>query len=142
MENIKNFRKEYMCEWKPNNTPLNPIGLCLLHIYKSVYKNCQWIHGQMGENPNDNLDFLTHVIRKICFEFKINSEKIFDISPSGRVKPNKFESYIDKDTIPKIYKDEYKIVWDAYSNLSTQLRKEQEEREKERYKEILYFYKP
>lgn len=140
MDNIENFKREYMCEWKPNNTPLNSTGLCLLHIYKKVYKNCQWVHQQMGKNPNDNINFLNHIISRICHDLEINSEKIFDILPSGRLRPNRFERYIDEDIIPEIYKDEYKMVWDVYSNLSTQLRKEQVEREKKRCEDFSVSY--
>lgn len=140
MNNIENFRKEYECEWKSNDTPLTPNGMCLLHIYKRIYKNCQWIHNQYEESPNANLEFLNHVIHRICYELEINSEKIFEVSPSGKVRPNKFEKYINKESIPEIYKSEYKIVWDRYCNLSSQLRKEREEydREKDRKLEFIW----
>jgi len=132
-----------MCKWihEPNNTSLSPNGLCLLHIYKAIHKNCVWIHEQMRENPNDNLNVLSHIINEICHEFEINSENIFTISSSGRLKPNQLEKYIDKDNIPKIYENEYKLVWDRYSQLSTEYRKRQEEREKERYEDEYYFLK-
>jgi hypothetical protein len=140
MDNIEKFKQEYMCERKPNNTALNSTGLCLLHIYKEIHKNCLWIHEQMGVNPNERLDVLSHIINQICHELEINSEKIFTISPSGRLKPNLFERYIDKNDIPKLYKDEYKIVWDRYSQLSAEYNKREEEREKERYNDSNYTF--
>jgi len=143
LDNIEKFKQEYMCKWihEPNNTSLSPNGLCLLHIYKAIHKNCVWIHEQMIENPNDNLNVLSHIINEICHELKINSEKIFNILPSGRLKPSQFERYIDENNIPKIYKDEYKIVWDRYTQLSAEYRKRQEEREKERCKDRYYSFK-
>ena len=143
MDNAEKFKQEYECIWiqTPNNTVLNPNGLCLLHVYKAIYKNCIWIHEQIGENPNDGLNVLSHIISEICHDLEINSEKIFIVSPSGRLKPNQFEKYIDKDNIPKIYENEYKLVWDRYTQLSAEYRKRQEEREKERYENEYCFLK-
>jgi hypothetical protein len=96
----------------------------------------------MRENPNDNLDFLNYVIGRVCYELKINGEKIFDIVPhSGRIRPKKFDKYINIDTIPIIFGDEYYKVNEVYSDLHHVLSKQREEREKERYKDDYYFFK-
>lgn len=142
MDKVEKFKKEYMCEWIHDDTTLNPMEMCLLHLYTQVYKNCQWIHNQMRESPNNNLDFLAHEINKICYELKINSEKIFDISQvSGRLRPKKFEKYINAEIIPTIYKSEYHQVNELYSKISAEDRKRQEEREKERHNDGYYFFK-
>lgn len=142
MDNKEKFKKEYMCEWVNNDADLNPIELCLLHLYSETYKNCQWIHNQMKENPNDNLNLLSHEINRICHELEINSEKIFDILPhSGRLKPKKFSRYINEETIPVLYQIEYKKVREIYERISLEERTRQEEREKERYKDNYYFFK-
>lgn len=142
MDNIEKFKREYICEWVNDNSELNSIEICLLHLYTQLYKDCQWIYNQMKENPNDNLDLLAHEINRICYELKINSEKIFDISQfSGRLRPKKFSSrYINVDSISIMYESEYQKVRDVYEKISLEERTRQEEREKERYKDDYYFF--
>ena len=142
MDNIEKFKQEYMCEWINDNSALNPMEMCLLHLYTQVYKNCQWIHNQIVASPNDQLDLLAHEINRICHELKLNSEKIFDISSfSGRLRPKKFSRYINVDIIPTIHKSEYHQVNELYSKILAESRKRQEEREKERYKDGYHFFK-
>ena len=142
MDNIEKFKQEYICEWVNDNSALNPMEMCLLHLYTQVYRNCQWIHNQVGENPNDQIELLSHEINKMCHELKLNSEKIFDISSlSGRLRPKKFSKYINVEIIPTIHNSEYHQVNELYSKISAENRKRQKEREKEMYKDGYCFLK-
>ena len=130
LDNIEKFKQEYMCEWVNDNSALNPMEMCLLHLYTEVYR----------ENLN-NRDLLAHQINRVCYELEINSEKIFDILPSGRLRPKKFSRYINVENISKIHNSEYHQINELYSKISAEDRKRQEEREKERYKDGYYSFK-
>lgn len=130
MDNKELFMQEYLCEWVKDDFILNSMEICLLHLYTQVYR----------KNLNDR-DLLAHQINRICRELDINSEKILEILPSGRLRPKKFSRYVNEESIPKTCESEYNKIYDLYNKISTEDRKRQEEREKERYKDGYYTFK-
>jgi len=121
-DNIEKFKHEYLCKWIKDDSTLNPMETCLLYLYTQVYR----------ENLNDR-DLLAHQINRICHELDINSEKMLEFLPSGKLRPKKFSKYINNENIPEIYKSEYNQIYEIYSKIAIEDRKRQEEREKERW---------
>jgi len=123
------FMQEYLCEWVKDDTFLNSIEICLLHLYTQVYR----------EHPTER-DLLAYQINRICHDLEINSDKIIDILPSGRLRPKNFSRHINVENIPEICESAYNKIYELYNKISEEDRKRQEEQEKEN-KDGYYFLK-